>query len=181
MPCCTPNHVYTNPMRTGPSASKTVHTNIRCSHRDLTHTYVRTYLVPSPHHIHAPNAPTTAHNIPIILFRLLLPQTIPQHIRGRARAASSPTPRLLPRWAATNALKPPWARVSTLFAESIARMGDNRLPRVALLGGLEGGTRYSGGQEFGRLERLQEDLPAAGIQRRKGPRSEYHDSGGMVR
>ena len=53
------------------------------------------------------------------------------------------------------------------FAGFVARMRDTRLPKTALLGEFEGGARYSGGQEFDWLKRLQEDLTAFGIVTKK--------------
>ncbi|CAN0240606.1 unnamed protein product, partial [Pylaiella littoralis] len=49
------------------------------------------------------------------------------------------------------------------FAGFVARMRDERLPKIALLGELQGGARYLGGQEFDWLRRMQEDLEAFDI------------------
>ncbi|CAN0407874.1 unnamed protein product, partial [Pylaiella littoralis] len=49
------------------------------------------------------------------------------------------------------------------LAGFVARMRDERLPKIALLGELQGGARYLGGQEFDWLRRMQEDLEAFDI------------------
>ena len=49
------------------------------------------------------------------------------------------------------------------FAGFVVRMGDNRLPKQVMLGEMEGGVRYRGGQEYDWLRRSQEDLAAFGI------------------
>lgn len=54
-------------------------------------------------------------------------------------------------------------RTSILLVAFVARLGDDRLLKTALLGELEGGTGYSGGQEFDWERRLQEDLKAFAI------------------
>ena len=53
------------------------------------------------------------------------------------------------------------------FAGFVMRMGDDRLPKLVMLGEMEGGARYLGGQEYDWLKRLQEDLTAFGISTKK--------------
>lgn len=49
------------------------------------------------------------------------------------------------------------------FAVFVARMADEKVPKIVLLGELEGGARFSRGQEFDWLKRMREDLEAFSI------------------
>ena len=51
----------------------------------------------------------------------------------------------------------------TLFARFVARMGEERLSRRVMLGELDGGEGYSGGQEKGRMVRLEEGTTQFGM------------------
>ena len=50
-----------------------------------------------------------------------------------------------------------------LFAGSVARMGEEHLPRMAMFGEMLGGKGYSAGQEWDWMKDLEEDLKAFGI------------------
>ena len=51
----------------------------------------------------------------------------------------------------------------TLFARFVTRMGEERVPRRVMLGELDGGKGYSGGQEKGRMVRLEEGTTQFGM------------------